>query len=353
MKKALLPLLLLASLSSQAQTTGRVPLFEVFTSSTCPPCKPGNTIYEGVVNTKSDTAYVSVKYQQNFPGSGDPYGTIETVNRRNYYGVTGIPNMQIDGGWNQNAQSFSNSVYNQYKAVPATYKLAGSYTVTNKKVTARAIFTPLTAGTGAKLYVAVIEKKTVLNVKNNGETEFINVVKKMIPTETGIDVSAVGVNTQKSITQSYTFPDSNRLPSNYSTKINLATENSVEDFNNLRVVAWIQGSDKKVYQAANLSKSSTPLGVEQAAASTLNSFKVFPVPAANNLNVEFDMKEADEVSVTLVSMTGATVASKASKLNAGKNQVSFDTQNLATGSYTIIIMDSKDNVQAQLVSVAH
>lgn len=357
MKKLLLPLAtalctlaISAEVNAQA-TTARVPLFEVFTSSTCPPCKPGNAIYEGIVSTKPAADYVSIKYQQDFPGAGDPYGTSETVSRRSYYAINSIPRMEIDGGWDQNAQSFSDALYTQYRNVPATYTLSGTYTVTNKVVTARANFKALTAGTNTKLYVVVLETRTTLNVKNNGETEFFNVARKMMPNQNGVDISSYAVGTQKSITQSYTFPEAHRLPTNYSTKIDLATENSVEDFSKLIVVGFVQGSNKQVYQAANFTKSTSTLNVAEV--STINSYKLFPVPANNQLNISFEMKNADQVSASLVNMAGQVVATQSNTLTAGASQMSINTSSLAAGNYTMILVDGQNNVQATLVTIAH
>ena len=358
MKKVLLPLatafcaLTIAQQAAAQNTTTRVPLFEVFTSSTCPPCKAGNSIYEGIVTTKPAADYVSIKYQQDFPGVGDPYGTAETISRRNYYAINSIPRMEIDGGWDENAQSFTNPLYAQYKAVPATYMLSGTYTIAGKVVTANISYTALdTLGINARLYVAVLEKRTTRNVKSNGETEFFNVVKKMLPNQSGSSIpnSEVGVVGTKTLT--FTFPDSNRVPTSYANHITQFTvEQSVEDFKNLTVVAWIQGSDKKVYQAANL--TTTPSGIKNTTAFN-GTFTIYPVPAQNQLNLSLNMVHAEKVSVSLVNIAGQVVATQVADLGAGQGVMTIPTAELPNGNYTVIILDSKNNVQAQMVSVAH
>lgn len=175
----------------------KIPVFEIFTSSTCPPCKPGNEIYHGVVDPKPKSEYVELKYQQNFPGTGDPYCTAETQSRRSsYYGINSIPRMEIDGGWDKNAQSFTNSLYTSAKAVAAEYKMSGAFTQTGNTITARVKYSPLTpaaAAIGAKLHVVIVETKTVQNIKSNGETEFFNVVKKMLPNQNGTSLPAMTV----------------------------------------------------------------------------------------------------------------------------------------------------------------
>src|SRR6478672_10485116 len=150
MKKILLSVGILLTVSAaDAQT--RYPLYEVFTSSTCGPCYNGNAVYEGVVASKPASDYVCVKYQQNFPVIsgivGDPYCTDETVSRRSsYYAINSIPRMEIDGAWDQNAQSFTNALYTSSKAVVAKYSIIGTWSIKNKVVTAKFITSPLVAG---------------------------------------------------------------------------------------------------------------------------------------------------------------------------------------------------------------
>ena len=352
MKKILLSVsALLGVLAADAQQ--RVPLFEVFTSSTCPPCKPGNAIYEGVVSNKPATDYVSVKFQEYFPGNGDPYCTNETVGRLQYYSINSIPRMEIDGGWDQNAQSFTDALYTQYRAVPAKFTLSGTYTVKGKIVTAKVKYTPLAVPTGAKLYVAIVEDKTQQNVKNNGETMFYNVVKKMLPDQSGTALPVIAVGGKDSTSFTFTFPGTYRLPADAlaANRINLATEHSVEDFPELKVVCWIQGSNKEVYQAANLSRIS-PAAVSEVS-NTVGSVSVYPNPANSNVNIDITMKQADQVSASLVSMTGAVVATKTVSCTPGQNKVSFDAQTLANGVYNIIVLDSKNNSFGQMVNVTH
>ncbi|MFN9951549.1 MAG: hypothetical protein ACK55I_00485, partial [bacterium] len=47
-------------------------LHEVFSSSTCPPCRPGNVALAAIFDARPGTQCV-LKYQCDFPGTGDPY----------------------------------------------------------------------------------------------------------------------------------------------------------------------------------------------------------------------------------------------------------------------------------------
>ncbi len=236
----------------------RKPLYEVFTSSTCPPCTPGNVNFHGIVANYPDE-YVAIKYQQNFPGTGDPYATDESVNRRGYYGINSIPRMEIDGGWDGNANSFTSALHEAARDVPSFVELDVTYSVdaANQTVDYCIDYEALGDLGSATLQIAILESITYDNEKTNGETEFENVMKKMVPSEGGQTIQLTSGSPQQ-ICDSYEFQGSYRLPADGQTanRINHNTEHSVEDFNNLYVIAWIESSTSlEVYQSAE--------GVEQ------------------------------------------------------------------------------------------
>lgn len=348
-------LLILGAAATAQSTVPRVVLYENFSSSTCGPCNPGNVNFKKVLDSVNSPAqYVSVKYQQNFPGAGDPYTTTEGVNRRtSYYAINSIPRLRIDGGFDSSSSAFRVARHNLAKSIPATYQLSGTYSVAGQVVTAKVKWTPLAAYTGERLYVAIIESSTTGNVKSNSETQFYNVMKKMMPSEAGTIIPEKPVGTVDSMNLTFTFAGAYRLPvdGQAGSRINNATEHSVENFANLKVVAWMQGSDKKVYQAANLTKV-TATGIDEAS-KTVGALEVFPNPASDRVTLRFDMKTADEVHAQLVSLTGAVVRTTAERLTAGQQSLSFDTRDLPAGNYTLIVTDSERNVFAQMVSVAH
>jgi len=362
MKKLLLAALLVPSVGVFAQQ--RVPLFENFSSSTCGPCKNGNAVYKSVVDSKPATEYVSVKYQQDFPTAGggtikgDPYATSETINRRNYYSINSIPRMEANGGWDKNAGQFTSTDYTTFKNQPATYNLSGAYTLdaSTKEVKAKVTYAPLNntvAAAGVRLHIVIIESVTENNAKTNGETKFYDIVKKMLPNNQGTGLGAMTVGTPQTTTLTYKFEGVYRLPSDGASanRINLGTEHSVENFANLKVVAWVQGADKTVYQAAHLMKVNS-LDVNDVT-NNLDSYTLYPNPASNVINIDVTMKNADDVSAMLVNLNGAVVAQKSMSLKAGNNKMSMDVQNLPAGYYTMIISDSKTNAFVEKVTIVH
>jgi hypothetical protein len=342
------------SVSVLSESVQRKPLFEIFTSSTCGPCKPGNEAFHAIVDLKNPDDHVIIKYQQDFPGTGDPYCTTEATNRRaTPYGINSIPRMEIDGGWDGNASSFTTALYDAARAIPAQYKMDGTFNVNNKSVTAKVKFSPLFNASGAKLYVAILERLTTANVKSNGETEFEQVMKKMLPNENGTTLPAVSIGAWDSLSFNYTFNGSYRLPSNGqpANVINHATEHSVEGFYDTYVIAWIQAADKSVYQAVNLT-SLTPTSTEDFSA-TVSEIEVYPNPASDRIQATLHLKEQDNILATLVDNNGSVVETKSVRLDAGAQTIQFNTSALSSGLYHLMIFDSKNNSSVHKVVVQH
>jgi len=337
----------------------KVPLFEVLTSSTCPPCQPGNVNFHSIVDTKNAKDYVQIKYQQNFPSTGDPYATAESVARRAYYGVNSIPSMQIDGGWNQNANNFTESDYTTAASKQTFLSLLGTYSMDtfDKKMSIKVRYTPLadlSSLTTAKLHIAIVETITTKNKKTNGETEFYYVMKKMIGNQNGMPLSNMAKNVSVDVDTSFTFVGNYRLPANGQTSsyINHATENSVENFSNLRVVAWVQANDagfpesKYVIQAYNLTDlSQGGVGIKSTALDE-NSFAIYPNPATEFATLNYNLTKETTMEIKLMDIAGKVVfqSTKMTK-DAGEHENIIHTSELSNGIYNMVL-----NVDGKIIT---
>jgi hypothetical protein len=188
-------------------------------------------------------------------------------------------------------------------------------------------------------------------VKSNGETEFLSVMKKMLPTETGSSLPAVAIGSWDSLSFSYTFKGNYRLPidGQAANRINHNTEHSVEDFYNTKVVAWIQAADKSVYQAVNLT-SLVPAGTSAFDAS-FEQAEVFPNPAINQFNVRLNLKHSDEIFATLIDIHGKVISTLSKKCTVGIQTFDWDTSNLPNGIYHLMLFDSKNNSSVHKLEV--
>lgn len=334
----------------------RTPLFEIFTSSTCPPCLPGNINFHNVVDTIPTSEYVYIKYQQDFPGTGDPYTTDESLNRRGFYSINSIPRQENDGGWDGNANAFTYQLYQDARSVAAQYMIDATYSEDTiaRTWSANVRYSPLFDAVGSVLQVAIIEKITSLNVKTNGETEFYQVMKKMLPTEGGTVLATIPAGTWDSVSVAYTFNGNYRLPPNGQTNlINHAIEHSVEQFGDLAMIGWIEASTgpKQVYQAANFEKTSAT-GVFEMNAS-INSINIFPSPASDFTQVDVSLNSTEQLTIQLMDANGKSLEVRNIKAEAGTTTVKFDVSKLSAGHYHVAVSDAKSNSFVKRIVVIH
>lgn len=84
----------------------------------------------------------------------------------------------------------------------------------------------------------------------------------------------------------------------------------------------------------------------------INSYSVYPNPAKDLVNVDFDLVSGNNVSVELVDIAGKTVAAlPVMPYTAGKNSVQLSTDNLSQGLYFVRINTSEATVTGRLVII--
>ena len=164
----------------------RIPMIEHFSSSTCGPCVSVNNQMNTFCNNNPGR-FTYTKYQMNWPGNGDPYYTAEGGVRRVYYGVSGVPDIYLDGDGTNNS-AVNQNVFDQHAAQPGYFDMRGSFTVEGNTIHIIADVMPYFT-TEARVYVSVNEKVTTGNVGTNGETSFHHVFMKMMPNGEGSTIA--------------------------------------------------------------------------------------------------------------------------------------------------------------------
>jgi hypothetical protein len=333
------------------QAYPRQVLYETFTSSTCGPCTPGNANFEGVLSGVDTSEYTSVKFQQDFPPPGDPYATDESVNRRGYYAANSIPRLEIDGGWDGNSNAFTALQHNEAFLIPAFAELYAEYEidVVNRSVKTCVDINSYADIIGKTLYIAVLEDTTYNNVATNGETEFYNVMKKMLPNESGQNVTVLA-NSSITVCETYTFNGSYRLPADGrpGSRINHLTEHSVEDFDHLKVAVWLQ--DDATLEVFNSHDGiRMPLGsvTGDGSLTTVDAFdvKLYPNPANHWVNLELSMEESAEISIEVYDAMGRVVERiQPQYVNAGVTDQIINTQSYNSGVYIVRITNGSEQI---------
>ena len=172
----------------------RIPMIEHFSSSTCGPCVSVNNQMNTFCNNNAGR-FTYTKYQMNWPGNGDPYYTAEGGVRCAYYGVSGVPDMFLDGVGTNNS-AVNQNTFNQHANEPGYFDVRGSFTVEGNNIHIIADVMPYVS-VNARVYVSVNEKVTTGNVGTNGETSFHHVFMKMMPNGEGSTIAFNGAELQR------------------------------------------------------------------------------------------------------------------------------------------------------------
>jgi hypothetical protein len=216
--------------------------FEEFTSSTCGPCASFNNSFVPWCAAHPDITLV--KYQMNWPGAGDPYYTAEGGTRRNYYGVSYVPDLFYNGARiNTNVTEVQN-YYNQGIGLTSYIDIASSFTISGTTINITTNILPWDNVGSVRVHNIVLEKITTGNVASNGETSFHHVMMDMIP-----DANGAVVNLQ------YATP----VQLQYS--VNLSSTN-VEEYDDLLVAVLVQNQSSKEMLQSDYGEQNTNFSPE-------------------------------------------------------------------------------------------
>lgn len=287
------------------------PLFEEFTSSTCAPCASfNNGTFNPWLAQHTDDELTLIKYQMNWPGSGDPYYTAEGGVRRTYYGVNAVPDLYIDGNKVGTTTAAINGAFNATAGAICNYGIEANHEIQGNNVIIDANVIPYASASNVKLHMVIVEKITTQNVATNGETEFHHVMMKMVPDASGTTVNLVAGQ-----------------PLNFKHTVNMTSTN-VEEMDDLMVAMFLQDGAKDVLQ--------TGYSVEIGASISSNiSDSAINVPVAQPIVVNFSqairMIGGEQITNGNVSQiiefklgdpTGAPVGFTAT-INAAKTQITI------------------------------
>ena len=324
-------------------STQRTPLFETFTSSTCGPCVAGNAQLD-VIFSANPNKYTSIKYQMDWPGAGDPYYTDEGGDRKSFYGVSSVPRLEIDGGWDSNPSDLTQQDFDDYYIIPAFTDLAATYSVGGQAVQVDVTIDPLEniPSNNLVVHIAVFEYLTYNNVGSNGEIEFHHVMKKMLPDASGTSIASLQSSVQQTVSKSYNFNGSYVLPADAQTPVNHSTEHTVEEFTDLGVAVWIQDEvTKEIFQSTT---GSLVAGINNQNEQLLSA-KVYPNPVTDNATLAFYLKESGDVTIKIHNSLGQEVfESYLNNQSFGRSTTQLNTSELPTGLYTITLFTNNERI---------
>jgi len=226
------------SVFSQSQ---RLVLAEEFTNASCGPCAGQNPAFDALLQQNTDKI-TSIKYHMSWPGVDPMYTHNPGDNnaRKNLYGINSVPHVQMDGNlWNGMPSGVTQNRINTAAAIPSPFDMQVQYELSEdeSKINVIAYVTATQNVSGnLKLFLVVIEKHIHFTSPPgyNGEKDFYNVMKKILPARTGLKLETSIDSGEYFIAES---------------SWELA---NVYNNDELSVVAFIQDmSTKEVFQATN------------------------------------------------------------------------------------------------------
>jgi hypothetical protein len=178
----------------------RMVLVERFTSATCGPCAQNNPFMDAFLAGQDPDRIVGISYHQNWPVAGlDPmynYNPADNETRRSYYGVNYIPQAKFDGIVHCEppySQSGLQALYDQRKNIASPLSIIVTETPVGDSILVRAMIycETLLPGTTANVQFAIIEKHIHYSSPpgTNGETDFYDVMRKMLPNGSGLPLT--------------------------------------------------------------------------------------------------------------------------------------------------------------------
>jgi len=255
--KNIVSTLLVCLFSVAAFGQNRLVLVEHFTQASCGPCASQNPALKTLLDANA-TKVVALKYQTSWPGV-DPMNAAnptEAAARVQYYNVTGVPNSVMDGSGPGSPGTIvtTSTINNRYNtAAPLNITASHQWTAGYDSIqigvfVANAGSATVASGAAGslKLHVAVIEEEVNYPSApgSNGETNFYQVMRKMVPDASGTTMTDSWTSGQ---TQMFVFK--------------VAAPSYLANLNKVAVVAFIQDNSNKSVLNASRTTATTIAGL--------------------------------------------------------------------------------------------
>jgi len=324
----------------------RMMLIEFFTSSTCGPCASNNPIMTAFMNSADPERIASIGFHMNWPSPGnDPmylYNSADNTTRRTFYNVNAIPAGFFDGTisiplpYSQtNLQSYFDLRKNLLS--PVTVIVRDSTYGDSVLVRVSVLCETYLANPNVVLYMGVYENLIHYSSPpgTNGETDFHNVMRKMLPNANGTSLTLT--------------------PGYYQEFVYRYKMDPVWNAANIKNLVYIQANDKEILNASktitNFSLLTTKsfFSVTQGQAST-NNFKVkIPYVATGyNSPVTFTSEiQPANSGITVSFPSGTTISNFPDSLSVQINS----NASVPAGTYKVILTGTSASGKVHKISV--
>jgi len=302
MKKTIL-LLFVLTLSfafSFGQADRRV-LVEEATNASCGPCASQNPAFDAMLQQNADMVSV-IKYHAWWPGIDIMYdqNVEQNAARIDYYGINSVPRAEIDGQLDVQPSQVSLTTLNNFANIPSPFEEIDIYHYLSPNEDSIYIFMRIQAAQDfsenfLRAHCVVVEKLIHFNSPPgfNGETDFYDVMKKMLPGPTGTAMKSTWIDGEyKVIARSWKLEN-------------------VYDVDQLSVVGFVQNSNTKIAHQSGVGSAepfealfdvdATPAGITNLTSTTCLSRFSPEVSIANfgadnltSMDIHYSVNGGDE-----------------------------------------------------------
>jgi thiol-disulfide isomerase/thioredoxin len=328
------------TIQSYEYVTQKIPLYEHFTSNTCGPCASFNPGFQDLLDANNVNSIVdgktnAIKYQVNYPGAADQSFNDEVDQRHTYYGVTGVPTAHIDGVVTGSSQTN----LDQRSAIPCFLDINGT-AVTNDGLNVEVNATISSFSDdyqNTKLYIAIVENEYYNNLGSNGETQFYQVHRKMMPSTNGLTVNLSNGSTVE-IIDSTTFTIGDVVANSY---------NLWQGLDNCVVIAFVQNDNtKEVYQSKVIEITGNT--VASIVESNELDLSIMPNPASNTITMSLGATDQN-VQVSIHSITGQKITQLSVEKSSNTQNIPMDISSLNSGVYTITLITNNTKLVRKFI----
>jgi len=327
----------------------RIVLFEEFTNTSCGPCAAQNPAFNALLNNNL-TKIGIIKYHPNWPGADDPFYLFnpdDNMGRKDYYEVSGVPSAQMDGqptvgsAYEGAPANVTQDMIDEQYDKPALFKIEVNETfdgATNEvtldiTLTAKVDYN----STDLVLQVVAVEKDVEFDSPpgNNGEKEFSNVMRYMMPDYNGTSLSA---QTEGDVTTK---------------QLKYTMDLTTVDASKMRTVVFIQDNSTKDVLQAEMSLVQFATGISSnEVALPYGQVELYPNPVNEKLYLDFEIEERSVVDVTVYDIVGQKVGTihQGEMLN-GNHSMFYDTTVMPEGVYFINIDNGIQTIVKKFVKL--
>ena len=253
----------------------------------------------------------------------------------------------MNGVIQNNPIGLTQQEYDEAANMYAYLDLTASYSIGGQSVHVDVQNDPLTNTIGIwddlVLHAAIFERNTYNNTATNGEIEFYNVMKKMLPDANGTPLPDLQGGLSEFFDLDYTFNGMYDLPPDADNPIDHSISHSVEDFQNLGVAVWIQNNDDKYIL------QSTEADIAFSINENDNDFNTIylPNPASDIVYAKLLTDKYKNIKLDIFNVLGENIKNVNHSVNRGN--LVIDTKKLSCGMYTIVFtIDDKHVVSKKL-----